>query len=56
MNDLSPLDYVHTLFCPIQSTVTYPQREKIIEGPALDAGEDYSVGRKNDYPTETNDE
>ncbi len=32
------------------------ESETVKEGPVLDPGQDYSKGRKNDYPSVTNDE
>ena len=40
----------------MQPTVTYTVPEDSSEGPVLEAGPDFSKDRKNDYPTETNDE
>jgi hypothetical protein len=36
--------------------VAYTVPEDSSEGPVLEAGPDFSKDRKNDYPTETNDE
>ncbi len=40
----------------LQPTVAYTVPENSSEGPVLEAGPDFSKDRKNDYPTETNDE
>ena len=40
----------------MQPAVEYTVPEETHTGPVLEPGEDYSVGRKTDYPTETSDE
>ena len=44
------------LSLPLQPSVQYTVPEDSCNGPVLEAGPDYSQGRKTDYPTETNDE
>ncbi len=42
---------------PTTEPVSHSGGEEVVrEGPLLELGEDYSKGRKDDYPTVTNDE
>ena len=41
---------------PATAFDNFMESEKVKEGPVLDPGQDYSKGRKNDYPSVTNDE
>ena len=51
---------IETLSDPIPSIkehISHPVDGEVLrEGPLLESGEDYSKGRKDDYPTVTNDE